>query len=312
MPAVSVIIPVYNVRPYLAECLDSVLGQDLVEVEVICVDDGSTDGSQEVLARYAADDPRICVIRGTHRGPGAARNLGLARAQGEYLAFVDSDDRVERDIWTASLACARSNDADLVLFDIDRFGNARVEREPFGREPSPFRSPCYPVNRLVRRDLWGETRFPEDVLLGEDMLPHIQVSLMAKKVARLGRTLYHYRQRPGSSMDAARERHAADHLTNAAAVFDWLVVSGRREATAAAWSRFAYDMVNLTYKYARSWQTVRVIRAWCNQRREALLYRSTFALRHLLRVLATGSDVLFVLNWWLFHALRGLKKVVMP
>ena len=90
---VSVIIPVYNGERDLPECLDSVLGQDLREIEVICCDDGSTDGTKDVIRRYQAEDGRVRLIELNHGGSGPARNAGLDAATGEYVAFMDGDDK---------------------------------------------------------------------------------------------------------------------------------------------------------------------------------------------------------------------------
>lgn len=91
-PRVSVIIPVYNAEKYLKECLDSVRGQTLKDIEIICVDDGSADGSPAILADTAREDGRVRVITQPNAGAGAARNAGIAAASGEYLAFIDADD----------------------------------------------------------------------------------------------------------------------------------------------------------------------------------------------------------------------------
>lgn len=95
MPKVSVVIPVYNVERYLGECLDSVLGQTLKDIEVICVDDASTDASPRILADYAAKDPRVKVFYAEHGGAFKARKLGVEAATGEYLYFMDADDLLE-------------------------------------------------------------------------------------------------------------------------------------------------------------------------------------------------------------------------
>jgi len=92
MPEVSVVIPVYNVEPYLPECIDSVLNQTFSDLEVICVDDGSTDGSVSVLKEYAARDRRVRVIEAEHKNAGAARNIGYRASSGKYLLFLDADD----------------------------------------------------------------------------------------------------------------------------------------------------------------------------------------------------------------------------
>jgi glycosyltransferase involved in cell wall biosynthesis len=90
---VSVIVPVYNQAPFLAECLDSVLAQTLRDIEVVCIDDGSTDGSGRMLDEYAARDPRVKVVHQTNAGPGPARNAGMDVAQGDFIAFMDPDDK---------------------------------------------------------------------------------------------------------------------------------------------------------------------------------------------------------------------------
>ena len=110
-PKVSVIIPVYNVEKYLARCLDSVLGQSFHDIEVLCIDDGSTDSSPEILRRYADRDARIRIITQENQGVSAARNAGLDAAKGEWIAFVDSDDEVMPDIWETLLTEVRDEDA---------------------------------------------------------------------------------------------------------------------------------------------------------------------------------------------------------
>ena len=91
-PTVSVIVPVYNAADYLAECLDSLLEQTLKEIEIICIDDGSTDSSLEILRSYEQRDSRVAVLKQNNAGPGAARNNGIEAARGEYLYFLDADD----------------------------------------------------------------------------------------------------------------------------------------------------------------------------------------------------------------------------
>jgi glycosyltransferase involved in cell wall biosynthesis len=92
MPKISVIIPVYNTEKYLSQCLDSVWAQTFDDFEVICVNDGSTDGSLAILEEYAKKDPRIIVLTQVNQGAAAARNFAISKAQGEYLAFLDADD----------------------------------------------------------------------------------------------------------------------------------------------------------------------------------------------------------------------------
>lgn len=112
---ISVIIPVYNIQQHLRECLDSVLGQSYPHLQVICVDDGSTDESPAILAQYAQKDNRVQVIRQQNAGPGAARNTGLEAATGEYVIFLDSDDWFEPDFLEKMVDTAQREGADVAI-----------------------------------------------------------------------------------------------------------------------------------------------------------------------------------------------------
>lgn len=114
MCKVSVIVPVYNVAAYLSKCLNSILNQTLQDIEVICVDDGSTDGSGEILDRYAGQDQRIRVLHRENRGYGAAMNTGLDAARGEFIGIVESDDCILPDMYETLYTAAFSEKLDMV------------------------------------------------------------------------------------------------------------------------------------------------------------------------------------------------------
>ena len=118
---VSVIVPVYNVENYLRQCLDSITGQVLKNIEIICVDDSSTDDSKKILEEYAEKDERIKVITQPNRGAGAARNNGLSVAKGKYLSFLDSDDFFEPDMLDLAYNKAEEDKADFVVFKSDQY-----------------------------------------------------------------------------------------------------------------------------------------------------------------------------------------------
>ena len=122
-PLVSIIIPVYNVEKYLRQCLDSVLAQTYTNLEVILVDDGSTDLSNAICREYCEEDSRFRLYRKENGGASSARNVGLDKSTGEYLYFLDSDDEISRDAIAKMLACACDNQADLVFIE------ARSKRE---------------------------------------------------------------------------------------------------------------------------------------------------------------------------------------
>lgn len=116
-PKVSVIIPVYNTEKYLRQCLDSVINQTLKEIEIICVDDGSTDGSLEILKEYAGKDGRINIYQQENLFAGVARNNGMRHAKGEYIFFMDSDDYCDISLLFKTYNIAQENDADVVVFN---------------------------------------------------------------------------------------------------------------------------------------------------------------------------------------------------
>ena len=116
-PLVSVVVPVYNAEPYLRECLDSLFGQTLKEIEIIAVDDGSTDGSGKILDEFAARDRRLKVIHQENAGVSAARNRGIKAARGRYLTFVDADDRIDRQALGYLCFEAERLQTDILLFN---------------------------------------------------------------------------------------------------------------------------------------------------------------------------------------------------
>ncbi len=163
--AVSVIIPVYNVEQFLPACLDSVLGQTLKNIEVICVDDESPDHSIDVLNRYAAMDSRVKVIRQKNKRQGGARNTGFRVAQGEYVAYIDSDDWLDRDYFEKLYVAAVAHDADIASANVTKMRNKtsrqqiNVRRVEVAEAVNPkFRlSNCPPVfnttNKIYRREM---------------------------------------------------------------------------------------------------------------------------------------------------------------
>ena len=127
---VSVIMPVYNVESCLEECLDTLMAQSLKEIEIICVDDGSTDGSSAILKEKAKKDRRIRVITQKNSGAAAARNLGFTYATGEYVLFLDSDDFFSKDMLKKSYECAKEQKTDIVLFRCKEYDTVKQNYNP--------------------------------------------------------------------------------------------------------------------------------------------------------------------------------------
>ena len=118
---VSVIVPVYNVEKYLKDCLDSVVNQTLEDIEIICVNDGSTDNSLAILEEYAEKDSRIKIITQENKGLGGARNTGLYHANGEYISFIDSDDWIELNTFEELYNMSKNLDLDMLMFQMKVF-----------------------------------------------------------------------------------------------------------------------------------------------------------------------------------------------
>ncbi|MBO0771530.1 MAG: glycosyltransferase, partial [Actinobacteria bacterium] len=121
-PRISVVVPFFNNGDDLDDCLRSIAGQTFTDLEVIMVDDGSADNGPEIARRWAASDPRFTLIQSAHGGPGGARNRGIERAHGEYLAFVDGDDMLPPHAYEVLLHTLESSGSDFVSGAVQRIG----------------------------------------------------------------------------------------------------------------------------------------------------------------------------------------------
>lgn len=135
MPKISVIMPSLNVAPYIRECMDSVICQTLNDLEILCIDAGSTDGTREVLEEYAGKDARIRLIESDKKSYGYQMNLGLEAAAGEYIGIVETDDFILPEMFEELYACAKKQDADFVKSDFDVFTTFSDGRRFFLRYP---------------------------------------------------------------------------------------------------------------------------------------------------------------------------------
>ena len=128
---VSVIVPVYNVEKYLAKCLDSIINQTLKEIEIICINDGSTDSSKSILEEYASRDKRIKIINQENQGQAVARNIGLKNATGEYIGYVDSDDWISDNFFELLYNNAKQYNADIACGEIERPNADSIKLQKF-------------------------------------------------------------------------------------------------------------------------------------------------------------------------------------
>lgn len=279
-PAVSVIVPVYKVEDCLPACAESLLGQTFTDFELIFVDDGSPDGCGALCDGYAAKDSRVKVIHRQNGGLSAARNSGLDVAEGETIAFVDSDDVVAADYLEKLHAALEESGADMALCaveDVDEAGaplHERVLTVPEatgvfgGRELlANFFGPastCYTVawNKLYRRKLWDSLRYPAGRIHEDDAVAHL-LYWQAEKVVCLADVLYFYRLRQGSICRTGLRPSAFDGVDAAAARCRFFTAHSRPDLAAlalpGAWRRYLAlcaqcEETALTWPLAARWQ----------------------------------------------------------
>ena len=155
---VSVIMAIYNAQEFLRECLDSIIAQTLKEIEIICVDDGSSDDSLKIIEEYAAKDSRVIAVHQENQGAGAARNNGLSKARGEYLSFLDADDFFEADMLKESYEKAHAKNADVCVFNADLFDHTTKKHKPctwaFRKQYFPVAEPFAAVDEDVKDNIF--------------------------------------------------------------------------------------------------------------------------------------------------------------
>ncbi|MBQ9861547.1 MAG: glycosyltransferase [Clostridia bacterium] len=209
---VSIIVPTYNTEVYLERCVDSLLAQTHTNIEIILVDDGSTDSSPSICDRYAAQDARVRVVHKPNGGLSSARNAGLDVASGDYIGFVDSDDYVSNEMY-ALLAQHLDNSgcdiANVMYVRVDEEGKTYPSKVPhdcdcelsstdFVRELMLHTGDVSVCTKLFRRELFSDVRFVEGKL-NEDLLFMLEVFSHVKSVAFVGHVGYYYFVRSGST-----------------------------------------------------------------------------------------------------------------
>lgn len=230
MPKISVIIPVYNVAEYVEECLNSLLCQTLFDIEVICVNDGSTDNSLDVVNNIAQKDRRIIVINKKNEGSGVARNTALKLASGEYVFFADADDWLDNNrVFEELYLKASQEDLDMLVFGglscyTDRNGKIHKSKGGYSLRSIPikyldrifsyedvkhdiFKFPSTAWTKLYKRDFIVKNNIQfQHIKVGQDQLPFFHSMITAKRIAVLNKCLYCYRKnRPNSAMTVKKK-----------------------------------------------------------------------------------------------------------
>lgn len=228
-PEISVIVPVYNVEPYLRRCLDSIINQSMIEIEILVIDDGSTDQSGVICDEYAKLDNRVKVIHQDNNGLSHARNVGLDRAQGKYIMFVDSDDYVYKDFCKIPYEVAMANNVDIVIFHHKMICKEKETQKNNGCISCGLKTKqeAFDIiqnisdhvvwNKLFHKQLFKTIRFPN--LFFEDIATVYKLIEESKSIYYCDSVLYCYSQRRNSISSCMNSKKKIDLLKSCYRVY---------------------------------------------------------------------------------------------
>lgn len=223
-PKVSVVVPVYNSEKYLNKCLDSVINQTLHEIEIICINDGSTDGSADILDSYAKKDSRLKIITQENQGLSTTRNNGIKISRGEYISFVDSDDWIDEDFLEKLYYSAKNSNADIAVCSIVKIKNNKpkklftiknkiqatktIDKYKICKLPRS----CYVVNRLYKKELFTENNiFFNTGVYFEDIEFSHKILHYSKKLITVPQVAYYYFNNPQSIVSVNSDKKYHDY-----------------------------------------------------------------------------------------------------
>ena len=209
--AVSISVPIYNAEKYLPQCIDSLVNQTLENIEIILVDDGSTDSSGLMCDRYAERDSRIKVVHKKNGGLASARQVGLEEASGDFFCVCDADDWVELTMYEELYKKAVEASADIVMCDyFAEYGNGITRASCYGREISKNNKkliddalnslfPCSVWSKMYKREIFEKYNliWEPGINMGEDFLMTLKILQNPVQIVYLPMNLYHYRRMPG-------------------------------------------------------------------------------------------------------------------
>ncbi len=271
MPKVSIIVPVYNVEKYLSKCLESLVNQTFKDIEIICVDDGATDGSADVLTSFAQKDDRIKIITKENGGLFSARHEGMKYIKGDYTIFVDSDDWVCENLVEKCLAVAADDEPDIVVFGAysvrEKNGKVLCKRGgyDFSKIPRKYRGGrCFNKNDF-KKDIfkfpptaWSKMyrsefllkyniRFQE-IKNGEDQLFFIHSMLCADKIKVVEDNLYYYIKSRAGAITAVNKKTSLSPIYNVYEIEKLLENFGVEE-------KYKKFIIGKYFKKSLSWYT---------------------------------------------------------
>lgn len=301
---ITIIVPVYNVKPYLRQCLDSIIGQTYNNLEILVVDAGSTDGSGLICDEYADRDDRIRVFHKENRDLSSARNMGLDHASGDWIGFVDSDDWILPGMFDAMYRAAKDGDAEISVCGLtfvwpDKTedwtvrdeqpvlnGNARIA-EAFLGDDRLRTSAC---NKLYRKSDFENVRFPPERYY-EDIPVVTELMLKAKRVALLDQCFYMYRQRDDSIIHTGTVEICIDRWTGHKERFDRYA-----ERYPRVRSRLLYECMKAI---VLAWRSLPVGLDVGKEEKERFLEMRDYARAHFAEAMNGKYPLSFMISGWL-------------
>jgi len=222
---ISIIVPVYNVEKYLRKCIDSIINQTYENIDIILIDDGSTDSSSEICNEYSKKDKRIKVIHKENRGVSSARNEGIKHARGEWITFIDSDDWIEKNFCEILLKKVLETKSDVALCGYNRINNKKTEKINAKNRELIFNCNEYLIKslnpqtgfgfchmKLIKKEILKGIYFNENIVVGEDALFNVMISQNIKKAIFVEQALYNYRINNQSVVRKYDENYANKYL----------------------------------------------------------------------------------------------------
>jgi len=230
-PLLSIIVPVFNAEVFLDECLESIVSQDYDNIEIICVNDGSTDKSLKILEKWMEKDNRFRIINETNRGPSAARNNGIKAAKGDFITFVDADDIVRNKIYSVSIKQMKENSLDVFIFACESFPNGNVRTTGFqadivmdahqmfasNKHIQSTNALCFSCRFVFRTSIIknNDLLFDERIRYGEDMVFNIDAICHSQRIMVTNEPFYLYRKNEMGAMSQAYKPLLEDSLVKA-------------------------------------------------------------------------------------------------
>lgn len=269
IPCISVVIPAYNAGKYIEKCIQSIISQDFKDMEIIIINDGSTDNTKEICEKYVKMDSRIKLTTTENRGAGSARNTGISKAQGTFIALIDADDYICEGYFSRLYKMITETNADIAeghykrvrSYDEEVFTNTGEQKELtnmekllvlYGEDEGEYINSVIVTNKLYRKELFENAKFPVNRIIDDEFIMY-KLIYNSKKVVSTLDIMYAYVQSEESIMRASfKERRAHDTLDVYDEVYDFFKDKNNDELIQKILIRYLGYGIELTQKTSRS------------------------------------------------------------